>query len=176
MPHVKTVRFAQVVEKAGKPHQHITWTAPDKDPELAKAAKAHRLVTLHQNLRGPKKDYGTVGLHVGDHAQFLIFPKSVRAFDGRRVIAIDYDAYAGETVEIGDLRQHKPRKTSPAKKSVQRAAEEPPPETDSSPPNPPVEEPTPREEIEAAVSELKQKKYAAAIRRLELWLKRFPDA
>lgn len=183
MPRVKTVRFARVVAKAGKPTLHITWMPPDKDPALAKAAKTHRLLTLHQTLRGSRKDYGTVGLHVGDKAQFLIFPKSLKALEDRRVIAIDYDVFAGKTVAAGSFQPARVPKRAATKRAMSSPAaqrltdseaEESPP-TDEPEPAEAPEAPTPRSEIEKAIAELKARKPRAAIRRLEDLLTSFPE-
>lgn len=181
MPHVKTVRFAHVVAAAGKPLLHLTWLPPAKDPALARAAKAHRLLTLHQTLRGARKDYGTIGLHADDKAQFLIFPKSLAAFEDRRVIAIDYTAFAGETVAADALRPARAPKAAPGKRALPagssaRAAprrDAPPPA--AAPQEAPREAPTARGEIEKAIAELKAKKPRAALTRLQAWLKIFAD-
>ncbi len=85
-----TVRFADLVKKGGKPEVHLSWMAPAKDPELQRALKQHRLVTLHQHARGPR-DFGVVGFEPGRDAQFLVFPESLRAFAGRKVIGIKYE-------------------------------------------------------------------------------------
>lgn len=90
MAAASTVRFTDLIKKGGRPEVHLSWVAPAKDPELQRALKQHRLVTLHQRARGPR-DFGVVGLEAGRDAQFLVFPKSLRAFAGRKVIGIKYE-------------------------------------------------------------------------------------
>ncbi len=57
-----------------------------------KAHRQHRVMTLHQTVRGSTKDYGTIGLQMDAHAQILVFPRSLKKFSDRRVIGIDYSA------------------------------------------------------------------------------------
>lgn len=89
----KTVRFTQIVERSGQPHVHTLWLPPEKDPELKRAIAAGRVMTVESGAGGGKTDVGVVGFdaqHARD-AQFLIFPKSVKAFDGARVVGIKFD-------------------------------------------------------------------------------------
>jgi hypothetical protein len=87
---MKTARFTDVVAAAGQPQVHPLWRAPDKDPELRRAVRDCRVMTIHQNLRGTKKDYGTVGLHLEGSTQVLVFPKSLRRFGDRHIVGVDY--------------------------------------------------------------------------------------
>lgn len=169
MSEVKTVRFAQVVARAGQPRQHLTWLPPDKDPALARAAKAHRLLTVHQELRGGKKDYGTVGLHAGARAQFLLFPRSLAAFAARRVIAIDYAALAGALSSSAPPRRsatRTPARPAPAKPAPARPA---PAELPKKTPE------SPRSEIERALADIKARRPRSARLRLERWLRAHRD-
>jgi hypothetical protein len=97
---MKTARFSDVVAKSGRPEVHLTWTAPASDPVLQHAAREHRVMTVHQHLRGAKKDFATVGLEPAPEAQYLVFPKSLRTFDGSRVVGIRYDLLA-DAVSVG---------------------------------------------------------------------------
>lgn len=173
MSEVKTVRFAQVVARAGQPRQHLTWLPPDKDPALARAAKAHRLLTVHQELRGGKKDYGTVGLHAGARAQFLLFPRSLAAFAARRVIAIDYAALAGALSSSATLAAP-PRR--PATRTPARPAPAKPAPARPAPAELPKKTPeSPRSEIERALADLKARRPRSARLRLERWLRAHRD-
>jgi hypothetical protein len=89
----KTVRFTRVVERSGQPHVHTLWLPPDKDPELKRAREAHRVMTLETRPNGAKTDVGHVGFddQPGANEQFLIFPKSLKPFEGARVIGIKFD-------------------------------------------------------------------------------------
>lgn len=66
-------------------------TDPTKDKELQTALKAQRVMTVFQASPGGKADQGEVGLEAGAGRQFLVFPKSLRAYAGRPVIGIKYD-------------------------------------------------------------------------------------
>jgi hypothetical protein len=91
---MKTARFGTVVTKCGKPVPHLSWVALEQDRELKAALAANRVMTIHQIARGGKKDFGMVGFSKGPQTQLLIFPKSLRRFDDRRIVAIDYDLLA----------------------------------------------------------------------------------
>lgn len=91
---MKTARFATVVAKCGKPVPHLAWIALEQDRELKSALAANRVMTIHQIARGGKKDFGTVGFTKGPQTQILIFPKSLRRFGDRRIVAINYDLLA----------------------------------------------------------------------------------
>jgi hypothetical protein len=87
---MKTARFTEVVAAAGAPQVHPLWLQPDKDPALKRAVRDCRVMTIHQALRGTKKDYGSVGLHLEGSTQVLVFPKPLRRFSGRHIVGIDY--------------------------------------------------------------------------------------
>ena len=87
-------RFPTVVAKAGKPTLHLAWLPVEKDPGLKAALASNRVMTVHQVMRGGRKDYATVGFIKGPQTQLLIFPKSLRKFTGQRIVAIDYDLFA----------------------------------------------------------------------------------
>jgi hypothetical protein len=90
---MKTVRFTQVVKRCGAPEIYLAWVDPKKDKLLKRALVENRVMTLHQELHGGKKDFGTVGYMKDRHAQILLFPKSLRRFTDRRIIAIDYSLF-----------------------------------------------------------------------------------
>lgn len=89
-----TVRFLKVVEAAGKPQAHTLWGGLDSDAEFQRAVKARRVMTIRQANVGTKKDFGLVGFSQEGPAQFLVFPRSLKPFEGRRVIGINYDLFA----------------------------------------------------------------------------------
>ena len=84
-----------------------------RDPVFQKALKNHRVLSVHQELVGTKKDHGLVGFSEGPHAQYLIFPKSLRRFADRRVIGIDYELLAAR--KETPASSARARKTSAAK-------------------------------------------------------------
>lgn len=118
---MKTVRFAKVVEKSGKPEVHLALIIPSKDRALQSAEKAHRVMTVMQENVGTAADHGEIGLHPGKGRQYLIFPKSLRSFAGAKVIGIKYDLVAA--TEIPKSERAKPVKVplkSTAKAKPQR--------------------------------------------------------
>jgi len=88
---MNTVRFSEVVNSSGRPDTHLLLTAPAKDKELQAAIKANRVMTVYQGLGSTKTDYGTIGFAEGSSRQFLLFPKTLKSFEGKRVIGIKYD-------------------------------------------------------------------------------------
>lgn len=88
---MKTARFATVVEKAGRPEVYLALIDPAKDRTLQAAVKAQRVMTVSQEAMGQKTDRGEIGFEAGPHRQFLVFPKSLKAFAGRTVVGIKYD-------------------------------------------------------------------------------------
>lgn len=113
----KTVRFTQVVERSGKPQVHTLWLPPDKDPELKRAEHAHRVMRVGHGSQGGKTDVGTVGLESSakPEGQVLIFPKSLKPFEGARIVGIKFDLV--EQPKLADLR--KPAHKPPARKRAQ---------------------------------------------------------
>ena len=87
---VKTARFADVVKHAGTPEVVTLWSDPRKDATFQRALKAHRIMTVHQPVLGAKKDFAEVGFHPAANVAYLLFPRSLEAFEGRRVIAVNY--------------------------------------------------------------------------------------
>jgi len=88
---MNTVRFSEVVNSSGRPDTHLLLMAPAKDKELQAAIKANRVMTVYQGLGSTKTDYGTIGFAEGSSRQFLLFPKTLKSFEGKRVIGIKYD-------------------------------------------------------------------------------------
>ena len=91
---MKTAKFSEVVNLCGEPSIYLSWVNPGRDKTLKRALAEHRVMTLHQELHGGKKDFASVGLLKDRHAQVLVFPKSLRRFSERKVIAIDYSLIA----------------------------------------------------------------------------------
>ena len=105
---IKTVRFTQVVERSGEPQVHTLWLPPEKDPELRRPQKNHRLMTVESSAAGTKTDIGTIGFEPTGPSpkQFLIFPKSLKPFDGARVVGIKFDLVAQPKLASVKPRQH----------------------------------------------------------------------
>ena len=90
---------------------------PAQDKTLQAAIKQKRVMTVFQETVGAKADFGKVGFEEGSSRQYLIFPKPVRAFEGRKVVGIKYDLLsAAEVPKSKRARPAKPpRKASPKK-------------------------------------------------------------
>lgn len=159
---MKTVRFTSVVEQAGRPEPYLSWTPPEKDSELKKLVKQERVMTVHQELRGPRKDFGTVGLHRERAGQILIFPKSLRRFADQKVVGVNYNLVAPENHNAGPKVKLPRRAPRPAKPAPSPARQVPQAVT-------PRPEPSRDEllhEIRRAVAELKRGNAVAAYDRL----------
>jgi|GEM_PF-1886334 len=146
-----TVRFSQIVEAAGRPRLHVLWGPPASDAEFQSAIKAERVMTIHQENVGSKKDFGLIGFSPETPAQFLIFPRSLQAFHGRRVVGINYDIFdpppppassskkenkkSGEAtvrkIPTPELKRATPKRVAPA--APPTARKEPPPEPETAP-------------------------------------------
>jgi len=119
---MKTVRFSQVVAKRGRPKNHLVLTAPKKDPVLQTAAQAKRVLTLMQSPSGTKADWGEVGFHPGVGRQYLIFPKSLAAYEGKAFVGIKYDLLGdAEAPSPRTAARREPAKKAPAKTKPPRA-------------------------------------------------------
>ncbi len=95
------------MKNCGRPDSYVLLTDPAKDKELQAALKAQKVMTVFQASPGAKADHGEVGLAVGPGRQFLVFPKSLRAYAGRPVIGIKYDL----------LQSAEPAKSAPPAKA-----------------------------------------------------------
>ena len=85
---VKTARFAQVVEKCGKPQVYTLWQKPSTDRHLQAQIKNNRLMTIQKSESGI--DFGIVGFKERKDARYLVFPKSLKRFTGMRIVGIDW--------------------------------------------------------------------------------------
>jgi hypothetical protein len=86
---VKTVRFAQVVEKAGKPEVYTLWQKPAQDRHLQSEIKNNRVMTIQKSDAG--SEFGIVGFKEHKGASYLIFPKSLKRFENERIVGINWD-------------------------------------------------------------------------------------
>lgn len=85
----KTIRFADIVEKAGKPDVYTLWQRPKTDRHLQSLLKNNRIMTVLQSESG--SDFGLVGFRETKGARYLAFPKSLKRYADRRVIGIKWD-------------------------------------------------------------------------------------
>jgi len=126
--HVKTIRFSNLVQAAGRPEPHLLLMDPEKDSALKAAMKKERVMTLFQQTVGNAAEHGIVGFEKGAARQYLIFPKSLHRFAGKRIIGIKYDLLESGPVPKSQRapKPHAPKKKDPKKKM--RADKDDPPE------------------------------------------------
>ena len=86
---MKTVRFADIVEKAGAPEPYTLWQKPAADRHFQSSLKNHRVMTIQQSDAGT--EFGIIGFKQSKTASYLLFPKSLKRFEDKRVIGIKWD-------------------------------------------------------------------------------------
>jgi len=86
---IKTVRFAEIVERAGRPEPYTLWQRPAADRHLQSHIKNNRVMTIQRSESGT--DFGIVGFKQADGASYLVFPKSLKRFENKRVVGIKWD-------------------------------------------------------------------------------------
>src|SRR5205809_5639787 len=87
--NVKTARFAQVVEKAGRPEPYTLWQKPSADRHLQSQIKNNRVMTIQRSQSG--SEFGIVGFKQDKEVSYLVFPKSLKRFENKRVVGINWD-------------------------------------------------------------------------------------
>jgi hypothetical protein len=85
---VKTARFRELVEKFGRPEVYTLWVKPKADRHFQSLLKNNRVMTVRARESGT--DFGEVGFNQKPGARFLAFPKSLKRFEGKRIIGIDW--------------------------------------------------------------------------------------
>ena len=122
---MKTVRFANVIRKSGKPEIYLPLSADD--PDFQRALKSDRVMSLVGASAGSKTTHGEVGYDKGQRAQLLIFPKSLESFADSKIVGIDYDSFAEpRAAREPAAKPAKAEKPSAKPKAVHSA---PPPKT-----------------------------------------------
>ena len=86
---VKTARFAEVVDKAGKPEVYTLWQKPAADRHFQSLNKSNRVMTIQKSESGT--DFGLVGFKERKGASYLVFPKSLKRFADKRIVGINWD-------------------------------------------------------------------------------------
>lgn len=87
--NVKTIRLAQVVEKAGAPEVYTLWQKPKQDRHLQSLVKNNRVMTIQKMESG--SEFGMVGFKERKGASYLVFPKPLKRFENMRVIGIKWE-------------------------------------------------------------------------------------
>jgi hypothetical protein len=85
---VKISRFRAVIEKCGKPEVYTLWQKPKTDRHFQSLLKNNRVMTIRANEA--RTDFGVVGFCEKKAARYLAFPKSLKRFEGERIVGIDW--------------------------------------------------------------------------------------
>jgi hypothetical protein len=85
---VKTARFTVVAEKCGRPEVYTLWQKPKADRHFQSLLKNNRVMTVKPSESGT--DFGEVGFKEKKGARYLAFPKSLKRFEGQRIVGIDW--------------------------------------------------------------------------------------
>jgi hypothetical protein len=85
----KTKRFADVVAAAGRPEVYTLWQKPRQDRRLQSEIKNNRVMAIQKSEAG--SEFGMVGFKEKKGASYLIFPKSLKRFENKRIVGINWD-------------------------------------------------------------------------------------
>ena len=141
---VKQVRFASLVEAAGRPTVYTPWQDPKQDPAFRAALRRNRVVTIDRVNVGAKKDAAEVGFFERDNALYLLFPKSLAAFRGKRIVGLNYDLLEQAPASARPRTIHAPKPAKIAR--VRSTLQKPLPRTSSPLAKPPAPAPKPPSE------------------------------
>ena len=86
---IKTARFAQMVEKCGEPNVYTLWQKPRADRHLQSEIKSNRVMTVQKSESGT--EFGIVGFKDRKGASYLVFPKSLKRFENKRIVGINWE-------------------------------------------------------------------------------------
>jgi hypothetical protein len=77
-----------VVEKCGHPEVHTLWLKPKADKRFQMMLKNNRIMTIRPSETGT--EFGVVGFGKEKNARYLAFPKSLKRFEGQRIVGINW--------------------------------------------------------------------------------------
>jgi hypothetical protein len=86
----KTIRFGDLVRGSGRPEVVTLWVEPDKDRSFSKAVRENRVLTIHDDPKGHRKEFGQIGFHQEQGAIYLVFPKPLPDATESRIVGINY--------------------------------------------------------------------------------------
>ena len=89
---IKTARFSVIAEKCGAPEAYTLWQKPAADRHFQSLLKNYRVMTVRASATGT--DFGEVGFFKSKTATYLVFPKSLKRFEGKRIVGIDWKLLA----------------------------------------------------------------------------------
>lgn len=135
----------------------------ETDADFQKALHADKIMSLSDDSHGAGTEFGTVGYDKKRKGQLLLFPRSLKAFEGMKIVGIKYDLFSEDpSSELMSKKEPKAKKSakkkskgSPAKKSLSsqviKKTEKPPPAKVIHFPKPKVDE----DDEDESVRELK---------------------
>jgi len=88
LPWKRNCGLESSFRNSGRPHTLTLWTKPQDNPELTKAIKQNRALSVIQ--QPGKRDYGVLGFELHPGALYLIFPKPLPREENARVIGINF--------------------------------------------------------------------------------------
>jgi len=83
----KTARFSHVIETCGTPQVYTLWQKRSADRHLQAQIKKSHVMTILKSESGT--DFGIVAFKESRDARYLVFPKSLKRFEDKRIIGID---------------------------------------------------------------------------------------
>ena len=89
---VKTARFSDVVKKCGTPEVYTLWQKSAQDRHFQSMLKNNRVMSILQSETG--SEFGSVGFQGRKGARHLVFPKSLKRFENKRIVGIKWDLAA----------------------------------------------------------------------------------
>jgi hypothetical protein len=116
---MQTVRFARIVETAGRPETALVFRKPEENKALMKAVREHRVMTMMPQIVGTKAAQGEIGLVKEKNNIYLVFPKSLKRFEGKRVVGIKFDLIREVEGDWTPEPEKKPAKTAKTVKEKQ---------------------------------------------------------
>jgi hypothetical protein len=100
----KTMRFGDLVRVSGRPEAVTLWADPKKDRSFSKAVRENRVLTINEDPRSTKKEYGQIGFHRSHNATYFLFPRPLPKQQDARIIGINY--MLAEDAPPADPLQH----------------------------------------------------------------------
>ena len=85
-----TIRFGDLVRGSGRPRVVTLWTDPKKDRSFSKAMRENRVLTVHTDATGRRKEYGEIGFYQEPGALYLVFPERLPEERKARIVGINY--------------------------------------------------------------------------------------
>ena len=123
----KTVRFGDLVRESGRPHAVTLWVDPKRDPAFSKAVRENRVLTIHTNPAGKRKEHGEIGFHQRPGNIYLVFPRPTTAETDGKIVGINYQLTEEPPAPKGRIVHEPKEKPEPNVAAVQTKPPEPKP-------------------------------------------------